>query len=837
VADTGFRLGIDFGTSNTVAVLRWPDGRTKPLLFDGSPLLPSAVYVDPTGPILTGRDAVHSARLQPHRFEPYPKRRVEEGTVWLGERDIAVVDLIATVLRRVATEAARVAGTRPAEVNITHPAAWAPQRREALTRAALAAGLPAPFLTPEPVAAASYFVGTVGTHVPVGGYAVVYDFGAGTFDASVVRRNAGGGFDVLSSEGLEDAGGLDVDAAVVAYLGKQFDPEQAPLWQRLSQPGDENDRRAAWQLWEDARQAKEMLSRAATTYVHVPLLDESVPLGREQLEELARPILDRTVTSTQLAVSGAGLQTGQLAAIFLVGGSSRIPLAATLLHRAFGLAPTAIEQPELVVAEGALHLAPPTGRAPVSGVPAPSSGAPFSTPTAVPATPPISAPPTPVSPASVSGAPARPFSGPPVSPPGPAFGQQLPPPPGYNRPPVYAAPPAPAKKSRTGLIVAGVGGGALVLILVVVLVIVAVTAGNGDGGKKHTAGGAAACGYKLAYLGVLSGDNASDGTMIRNSAKMAVDKYNDNHAGCTVTLEEFDTQQKDDLSKSQAQKVVGDAKILGVIGPVYRSEVLAADPVLNDGGVTMITPSASDAELSRKGWKVFHRDLGTDADQAVAGAQYLKSVLKVTKTYIVTDDTEFGSTASAEVRRSLGSTNIGSVSISRDDTDYGAAVKQVTDAGADSVYFAGYYDDGGAFVKQLKAANAKIAVVSGDKIFTQSFIDAAGSGSEGVVMTCPCIPADQAGANFAANYQKKFSDDASYYGPEAFDATNILLAGLDAGKATRADMLNFVNAYQGKGVARDIKFTVSGDLDVSDMRIWSYKVDNGDVNPDEQIPS
>jgi molecular chaperone DnaK (HSP70) len=225
VAETGFRLGIDFGTSNTVAVLRWPDGRTKPLLFDGSPLLPSAVYLDPGGAILTGRDAVHSARLQPHRFEPYPKRRVEEVKVWLGEREIAVVDLVATVLRRVGAEAHRVAGAPLAEVNITHPAAWAPQRRETLSRAAIAAELPAPFLTAEPIAAASYFVGAVGTHVPAGGCAVVYDFGAGTFDASVVRRNNSGGFDVLSSEGLPDAGGLDVDAAVVAYLGRSFEAD------------------------------------------------------------------------------------------------------------------------------------------------------------------------------------------------------------------------------------------------------------------------------------------------------------------------------------------------------------------------------------------------------------------------------------------------------------------------------------------------------------------------------------------------------------------------------------------------------------------------------------
>src|SRR5436309_3293554 len=82
-------------------------------------------------------------------------------------------------------EAQRVAGTSPGSVTITHPAAWGPPRREALARAARAAGLPAPQLAAEPVAAASYFVGTVGAHVPVGACAVVYDFGAGTFDSSV----------------------------------------------------------------------------------------------------------------------------------------------------------------------------------------------------------------------------------------------------------------------------------------------------------------------------------------------------------------------------------------------------------------------------------------------------------------------------------------------------------------------------------------------------------------------------------------------------------------------------------------------------------------------------
>ncbi|MEK8105673.1 hypothetical protein NKG94_11950 [Micromonospora sp. M12] len=73
--DEGFALGVDVGTSNTVAVLRWPDGRTRPLLMDGQPLSPSAVYADPDGTLHTGWDARRLAQSDPARFEANPKRR------------------------------------------------------------------------------------------------------------------------------------------------------------------------------------------------------------------------------------------------------------------------------------------------------------------------------------------------------------------------------------------------------------------------------------------------------------------------------------------------------------------------------------------------------------------------------------------------------------------------------------------------------------------------------------------------------------------------------------------------------------------------------------------
>ena len=117
-------LGIDFGTSNTVAMLRMPDGRVRPLLFDGSPMLPSAVYLSPDGRMLVGRDAERNARVDPGRFEPNPKRRIDDGTVFLGEREMPVPRVIGYVLEQVLTEARRQIGGNPAEVRMTHPARW-----------------------------------------------------------------------------------------------------------------------------------------------------------------------------------------------------------------------------------------------------------------------------------------------------------------------------------------------------------------------------------------------------------------------------------------------------------------------------------------------------------------------------------------------------------------------------------------------------------------------------------------------------------------------------------------------------------------------------------------
>jgi hypothetical protein len=140
-------------------------------------------------------------------------------------------------------------------------------------------------------------------------------------------------------------------------------------------------------LWDGVRTGKEMLSRAPSTLIHVPHFGDA-PLGREALEQLAAPVLERTVTATRAAIADSGLPAARIAGVFLVGGGSRLPLVSTLLHRSLRIFPTTMERPEFVVAEGSL-LAPPLPAAPV--MPPPTFAPPPFTPAAPPF--PLAAPP------------------------------------------------------------------------------------------------------------------------------------------------------------------------------------------------------------------------------------------------------------------------------------------------------------------------------------------------------------------------------------------------------------------------------------------------------------
>jgi actin-like ATPase involved in cell morphogenesis len=350
-------LSVDLGTSNTVAVLSAHGRPPRVVEVDGSATMPSALFAADDGNLVVGRDAERRARLDPARFEPNPKRRVDEGTLLLGDVVVPVTEALSAVLRRVLDETSRqLGGAKPDEVRLTHPAQWGPVRRNVLLAAARLAGMGSNLvLVPEPVAAAAHFASFPGQQLGPGQALAVYDLGAGTFDVAIVAATQNG-FAVLAEAGLPDLGGLDVDQALLEHVGRQVSIRDPSRWQRILRPESTADRRARRAMAEDVKAAKEALSRHPQTEVPLPEPFEDVLVTRIELEALIRPSLLRSVELLAGTIRSTGITPDRLVGIYLVGGSSRIPLIATLIAEQLRVVPSSLDQPETAVALGAHHV-------------------------------------------------------------------------------------------------------------------------------------------------------------------------------------------------------------------------------------------------------------------------------------------------------------------------------------------------------------------------------------------------------------------------------------------------------------------------------------------------
>jgi hypothetical protein len=429
---------------------------------DGSPLTPSSVYLTDAGTLAVGRDADRQARIDPSRYEPNPKRRIDDGAVLLGSSAIPVVEVIAAVLRRVASEVRRQFGSVPDDVRLTHPARWGRVRRNLLIDAARRAGLcesgaaGQPMLIAEPVAAATGYAALTGQSLGEGAGVAVYDLGGGTLDVAVLRRTAAT-WTVVAEAGLNDLGGVDFDQALIDYLAARQSAEHREVWDRMLSATDAQTRRLRRIFENDVRDCKEALSRFAQAEVPLgpPLHDQLVT--RAEFEDLIRPQLTRGVDLLADQLATSGVPANRLSGVYLVGGSSRIPLVARLIQERLNITPTTLDQPETSVVMGAILVPPdgatdPTVTRPVRAQPTPAASStggpnasplgPQTTPHSRPPTTPRASPPTTPHSRPPAGPPTAPLVGPPTAATGPTRAASVP------GPPTPAAP-TPAAGART----------------------------------------------------------------------------------------------------------------------------------------------------------------------------------------------------------------------------------------------------------------------------------------------------------------------------------------------------------------------------------------------------
>jgi molecular chaperone DnaK len=360
-------VGIDLGTTNSLVGVM--DSGFPVLIADadGRRLTPSVVHFSgPDETPLVGLPAKRVRSLKPRETVSSIKRfmgrrgseiskeemivnypvagkgnepvRVElHGRAWSPE------EISAEVLRKLKADVERSLGEPVTRAVITVPAYFNDAQRNATKEAGRLAGFEVERIVNEPTAAAlAYGLDRLQQKSKI----AVYDLGGGTFDISILELNEGV-FQVLSTNGNTRLGGDDIDAALTDELARRLAAQcrthvEAPLLARLH---------------EEAEAVKIRLSTETETKVEIPFVageqSFSTVVTREQLEILARPVVQKTRANCLRSLSDAKLKPADLDDVILVGGQTRMPMVRALVKEIFGREPNTSADPDEAVALGA----------------------------------------------------------------------------------------------------------------------------------------------------------------------------------------------------------------------------------------------------------------------------------------------------------------------------------------------------------------------------------------------------------------------------------------------------------------------------------------------------
>jgi molecular chaperone DnaK len=366
-------LGIDLGTTNSVAAIVVA-GVPKVLENrEGSRLTPSVVAISKSGERLVGilakRQAIANPqntifsvkRLIGRRFTdnevqkakkilPYEIRESNTGgvEVKMGERWYKPEEISAMVLQKIKLDVEEKLGEPITEAVITCPAYFDDSQRAATKAAGEIAGFDVKRLLPEPTAAALAY----GLDKNINARILVYDFGGGTFDISILEVGEG----VIETKAIGGdtfLGGDDFDQRIIQFLIDWYKKEEGV---DLS-----HDVLALQRLKEAAERAKQELSTLYETEINLPFIT-STPEGpkhlyykltRSQLEDLTRDLVERSIELVKQTLNEVGLKPEDIDDIVLVGGQTRMPLIQQKVKELFGKEPRKDINPDEVVAVGA----------------------------------------------------------------------------------------------------------------------------------------------------------------------------------------------------------------------------------------------------------------------------------------------------------------------------------------------------------------------------------------------------------------------------------------------------------------------------------------------------
>ena len=342
-------IGIDLGTTfSALAVMEGGKGTIVPN-SEGQRTTPSVVAVTKDGERLVGQVARNQAITNPeHTVRSIKRHMGEDFKVTIEGKEYTPQEISAMVLQKLKADAEAYLGTTVDEAVITVPAYFTDSQRQATKDAGAIAGLTVKRIINEPTAAAlAYGEDKSNDH-----NVMVFDFGGGTFDVSILELSEGV-FEVKSTSGNNHLGGDDIDDILVDWIAGEFKNENGIDLRE--------DKTSLQRLKEAAEKAKIELSTKTSTDINLPFItaDANGPkhlqmnLSRSKFEQMISDILEKLKEPTLQAIKDSKLDVKDINKVLFVGGSTRIPAVQKLVKDITGKDGDKSVNPDEAVALGA----------------------------------------------------------------------------------------------------------------------------------------------------------------------------------------------------------------------------------------------------------------------------------------------------------------------------------------------------------------------------------------------------------------------------------------------------------------------------------------------------
>jgi branched-chain amino acid transport system substrate-binding protein len=287
-----------------------------------------------------------------------------------------------------------------------------------------------------------------------------------------------------------------------------------------------------------------------------------------------------------------------------------------------------------------------------------------------------------------------------------------------------------------------------------------------------------------------------------------------------------DDQGDPKVGTTVAQKLV-DAKVAGVVGHLNSGVTIPASVVYNQAGIPMITGSATNPQVTERGFKVTFRTVGRDDQQGPAIASYLASNNKPKVVAVIDDATAYGKGIADEVEKTLKAAKI--QVLPRENgtdstTDWKAVLTKIRGRKPDAVFYGGMDQTGGPLLKQGRELGIKAVFAFGDGACTDEMNKLAGPAADGLLCSQAGIPPQAADKKFLEAFKKRFNVDPILYAPFTYDGANLLIEAMKkADSADPAKYLPELAKISYTGATGKIEFDQKGDRKDAEMTIFTMK--------------